>query len=379
MILVFLFIPKGTKNNRVNLVFASWGSESEIEVLKPILKDFEQKNKKIHIEFMHIPQNYFQKIHLLFASNTPPDVIFINNQYLPVYANANLLEPLDNYGDIFQLSNFYEKSIEAMKWKGKLYAIPRDISNLVIYYNKDIFKKYSIPRPKTGWGYEEFLKTAHELKKHNIYGISFDEEPLFFIPYLNLYGGWNKNDTENYFKTGFTNNIKGINTYADLRHKYHVAPLKSELGSATNAQLFLNQQLGMYLSGRWMVPKLRQDANFDWDIVEFPALKSGEISKICSDSSGWAISKVSKHKKEALKLIEFLSSENSIKEFTKSGLIVPSRIDVANSKIFLDNQNPHSAKYFLNSALNSVPTPVTLNYREILDDLKIKTESYLNK
>ncbi len=78
------------KNSEITLQFASWGSKSETDILKPLLKEFENNNPDIKIDFMHIPQNYFQKIHLLFASNTAPDVIFINNLYLPVYANAGL-------------------------------------------------------------------------------------------------------------------------------------------------------------------------------------------------------------------------------------------------------------------------------------------------
>ena len=74
------FITKPVDTRDV-IQFASWGSKSEVEIIKPILKDFEKENPSIKIDFMHIPQNYFQKIHLLFASNTAPDVIFINNHY----------------------------------------------------------------------------------------------------------------------------------------------------------------------------------------------------------------------------------------------------------------------------------------------------------
>ena len=90
----YLYSKNKINDQRVVIQFSSWGSESEISILKPILKDFEKENPDIKIDFMHIPQNYFQKLHLLFASNTSPDVIFINNQYLPIYANAGVLEEL---------------------------------------------------------------------------------------------------------------------------------------------------------------------------------------------------------------------------------------------------------------------------------------------
>ena len=164
-----------------------------------------------------------------------------------------------------------------------------------------------------------------------------------------------------------------------MRNTYHVAPLKSESASATMAQMFLQGRLGMHLSGRWLVPKYRQEAKFDWDIVEFPRLNSNSESSVLLDASGWVISKSSKHKKEASEFIKYLASKESIEKFTQSGLIVPARIDVANSSYFLDGEKPHNAEVFLSVIETSKPTPVTLDYREILDSLKNKSEYLFNK
>lgn len=374
-----LFKPQET--GQTHIQFASWGSESEVKIIKNLLSDFEKKNPQIKIDFMHIPQNYFQKLHLLFASDTAPDVIFINNQYLPLYANANVLEDLSGYDDIFHYNNFFDKAIESMKWNNKIYAVPRDISNLVIFYNKDLFKKYNVPYPKDDWTLKDFLQTAQKFK-NPVWGISFEEEPLFYLPYLLIFNGWTKDDTENYFSEDVLNkadNKNGLIFYSDLRNKYHVAPTKAQIASATMGQLFLQGKIAMHLSGRWLVPKYREDAKFDWDVVEFPKANTKAQNKVFADASGWAISKNSKHKKEALKLIEFLSSEESSEQFAKSGLIVPAKIKTANSSVFLDGNKPKNAKAFLYAAQKSVPTPVTTNYREILDSLKIRTEYIFNK
>lgn len=375
-----LLISKKGEENVCVIQFASWGSESEINILKPILKDFEKENPNIRVNFMHIPQNYFQKIHLLFASNTSPDVIFINNLYLPIYANAGVLEPLNDKN--FELKNFYQKSLDSLSWRGKIYAIPRDLSNIVIFYNKSLFKKYNVPYPSENWDLEEFLSNAQQLThKPDLYGISFDETPLLYLPYLTTCGGWNSDDTKEFFTKDVLSediNKKSLQFYADLRNKYHVAPLKNESASATMAQMFLQGKLGMQVSGRWLVPKYRQEAKFDWDVAEFPSCVKGEKSVVPMDSSGWAISQKSKHKKEALKLIKYLSSRESIEKFTKSGLITPARIDVAESNVFLDNDKPKNAKVFLNAAQNSIPTPVTVNYGEIIDALKSKNEYMFN-
>ncbi len=353
------------QDNRTTVQFASWGSKSEIDILKPLLSEFEKENPDIKVDFMHIPQNYFQKIHLLFASNTAPDVIFINNLYLPIYANAGLLEEL-NTDD-----NFYPQSLNALSWQGKLYAIPRDVSNLVIYYNKDMFLKKHIPFPKQNWTFDDFLQTSKKLTDKNTFGISFEEDPLFYLPYLMSNGGGFLPEEINKAESQ-----EAINFYADLRNKYHTAPKKNESASATMAQLFLQERIGMYLSGRWMVPKLREEASFDWDIAQFPKGTKGSIVQL--DASGWAISKSSKHKAEALKLINYLSDEKSIEKFTQSGLIVPARKDVANSQSFLNGQKPKNAKVFIEIIETSKPTPVTVNYREILDNLKNDMEKRFN-
>jgi multiple sugar transport system substrate-binding protein len=131
----------------------------------------------------------------------------------------------------------------------------------------------------------------------------------------------------------------------------------------------------MLVSGRWLVPKFRQEANFDWDILPFPTTGVGYNPL---DSSGWAISKSSKHKKEALKLVKYLSSKESSQKFIQSGLVVPARVDCANSKYFLDGKKPENAKIFLSIIENSYPTPVNVDYREVLDNLKSQTEHFFN-
>lgn len=363
---------KSGQDRQVVIQFASWGSESEIKILKPLLENFEKENPNIKIDFLHIPQNYFQKIHLLIASNTAPDVIFMNNQYLPIYANAGVLEDLSQYDKDFQLDKFFESSIKALTYDKKIYAIPRDISTLVIFYNKDIFDKYGVNYPKENWSYDEFLKTAKKLThRPNLYGISFEEEPIFYLPYLMSFG------LEKIPEYEELSTQKGLKLYAELRNKYHVAPLKTESASATMAQMFLQGKLAMHLTGRWLVPKYRQDAKFRWDVVTFPVGSSGSIAP--ADVSGWAVSKNSKHKKEAIMLIQYLSSEKSAEKFAQSGLVVPARIDAAYSKAFLDGKSPKNAQVFIDSVLTSVPTPVSVDYKEKMDLLKKKTEVLFNK
>lgn len=393
------------KSNQTTIQFASWGSKSEVEIIKPILAEFERKNPDIKVEFVHIPQNYFQKIHLLFASNLAPDVLFINNLYLPIYAKAGVLQDLGEFASVGILSQptdstphndintdqvplndrkiFFDKALDALSYNNKLYAIPRDVSTLVIYYNKDLFNKYGISYPDKNWTLNDFLAISQMLTKDtnqdgkiDLWGISFEEDLLFYLPYLMSEGGGVLSDDLKSSIINTPESKKGLQFYSDLRNKHHVAPTRAESASETMAQMFLQSKLVMHLSGRWLVPKYRSDAKFDWDVVNFPAGDKGSIVPL--DASGWAIAKSSKHKKEAIRLIEFLASKESIQKFTQSGLIVPARIDVAEGKFLEDTKMPKNNRVFIDVIKTAKPTPVSVDYSKIQDDLKKKTEYLFN-
>lgn len=349
----FYLFKKPLSNNKVT--FSSWGSQSETKILKELLSDFESETK-INVEFIHIPQNYFQKIHLLFASNLEPDVIFINNHYLKLYTNADLLEDLTPY---FDVEDFYETAINCLKDNEKLYAIPRDISALVLYVNKDIIEEKVI-QPKSIYDLKN-LAQKYTNKEH--FGINYEYDPLFWLYFLSSNGGGIISDDLKSIIIDKKESIEALNLYSDFANKYHIAPTKAQIGSMTTAQMFINGKLAMYLGGRWMFPKFKETITFNWDIIEFPSTNK---NKVYVDASGWAISKKSKSKENAIKLVKYLSSEKCVKKLAQTGLITPAR------KIEQENN------IFTTMLKNTKPTPTNKSYGKINDILKEKGQSVLS-
>ncbi len=365
------FCISNTKNNDIRTVikFSSWGSKSETDIIKSFIGKFEEINPDIKIDFIHIPQNYFQKIQLLFASGLEPDVVFINNQNIQMYINAGLLEDLTQYFNNIE-EEFYEEALNCFKKEGKIYALPRDISNLVIYYNKDIFKQKNVKMPSKIKNIFELRELAKKVSDTKNFGINFEENPIFWLYYLSSNGGGIISDDIKKIIIDKPESIEALNLYSDMINKDRTIPSKAQVGSMTSAQMFINGKLAMYLSGRWMSPKFRKTINFDWDITEFPA-----ANKVYIDASGWAVAKKSKHKKEAVEFIKFLSSKEAETEFAKEGLIVP-----ANKKSILQesNEKPRSYIVFKTMLKNSKPTPVNENYAAIINIVKEKTENIFN-
>ena len=118
-----------------------------------------------------------------------------------------------------------------------------------------------------------------------------------------------------------------------------------------------------------MIPKYRECAGFDWDVVNFP-----KCNAPC-DASGWAIAKSSKNKDAAIKFILFLSQKNNISKISGDGLIVPARLDVANSKEFLSGKPKHS-ELFIYSVKNSSVSNISDKYNKISDILSDKVFNF---
>lgn len=379
VIFSLLSLSCSTQNNN-KLTFSSWGSIDEINILKPIIENFTKKTG-IEVELIHIPDNYFQKLHMMFASNTSPDVVFMNNLTLPVYADSGVFESLDNLIETdkeLKKSDFYPQVLDSMKWKGKLYGVPRDISNLLIYYNKDMFDKYKVPYPKNDWTFDDFISTATKLTKDtnndggmDTYGFALDKRPLFWLPFVWSSGGDVFNSDFSKFTLVSPESVAGLQAYTDLRNKYHVAPSEKEVGNTKTGQLFSQEKIGMQLSGRWSVPTYKTTLKFKWNVAPFPKMKKGSIVDV--DASGWCISKTSKNKDKAWQLVRYLASENSIKSFSASGLIVPSRIDV--SKAFINEKVPENSKAFIDIIATGRPMKTTPNWNEISTEIDLGLEN----
>lgn len=341
LILCVFLLCGCTKQNTEEITFSSWGSVTETAVLKQLINDFEVENPDIKINFIHIPQNYFQKLHLLFASNTAPDVIFINNLYLPVYKNH-----LEDLSTRIDRGKYYAQSLDGMSVDGRIYAVPRDISNLVFYVNLD---KVNLPLPDI----KDFVKLK---PKGGGFTVGYEEDIYFALPYLWAFGG-GVLDENGELIINSSKSKEGLEFYKDLYRKYKIAPSKSQVGSSTLAQMFLDKKIAIYLSGRWMFPKISEKADFNWAVTPF-------FTSVPCDVSGWAVSKNSKHKEAAFKFVDYLASEKSSEYFAKTGLIVPARMET--SKLL---NGEHNEGVFLDVIKTSKKTPVNKDYKKLTDEI----------
>jgi len=179
------------------LVLASWGSQEEIKAYQEVLKVFQERNPGIQVEYINIPSGeYLAKITAMMAAGTPPDVFFLNNIDFPGMASRGVLAPLDAFiqRDKYPTADIFPGILKAFQWEGKQYGLPRDVSNLVVFYNRTLLRKAGLPDPKPDWTWEDFLRYAKALTvekdgKRVQWGVSFQTFYLFWEPWVWSAGG----------------------------------------------------------------------------------------------------------------------------------------------------------------------------------------------
>ncbi|MBI2021440.1 sugar ABC transporter substrate-binding protein [Candidatus Daviesbacteria bacterium] len=153
-----LFKKQPAEVKDVNLVI--YGLWEEEDLIKPAIEDYQKVKPKVHIKynFQNI-DNYRTRIQTFITGNEQVDVFAIHNSWLPMFLNSNLLAPLPNeiMSNTDYSKAFYPVAIQTLSKDSKIYAMPRGIDGLALYYNEDILKAAGVDVPQT---WDQFVSAA---------------------------------------------------------------------------------------------------------------------------------------------------------------------------------------------------------------------------
>jgi multiple sugar transport system substrate-binding protein len=270
--------------------------------------------------------------------------------------------------------------------------MPRDINSLVLFYNKDLFKKAGITEyPDGNMTWDELAKLAQKLtiddKGRNA------TDPDFDIKNAVQYGlHVNTPDTDALIETliwqngGKLMSEDGKECYLDkpearevlqylhdLTWKYKVK-LSPAAAQKYDQNWLQTGKFAMVYQGSWMMSTL-SDATFDWDVTVPPNFGD----KIyCVQSVGNAIMEKSKHQDEAWELVKFLSGKEGQTIMAEQNDAIPVLKDTAENVYLKAEGKPANKKAIFDVSVKSVPYIDFPSKGEIFDSIKIKLEPYLN-
>ncbi len=355
------------------------GSPADLAAYQKLVDAFQTKYPAIQVELINIPSegDYLKRFTSDTAAGTPADVIMLNYRRQPAFSKTGAIEALDERiaaSSLIKPADFYPEAFNAFKWNEKQMCIPQNVSSLVVYYNKDLFKQANLPLPAADWNWDTFLTDAKALTKDtngdgstDQFGVGIDAELIRFAPFVWQAGG-EIVDGDITPSTLFINQPEGLEAgkfFFGLQNEHHVAPSQVEESAQDSQSRFLNGSLAMYFNSRKVVPTFRETAKFDWDVASLPRYKTAAT---VLHSDGYCLPSGSKNKQAAWALIEYANSVDGQTIIAATGRTVPSRIAVAKSAAFLDpNAKPANSQLFLDVIPTIRPMPLFPNWIEVED------------
>ena len=302
--------------------------------LEPVLKQFTAETGiQVEYQFAASGSDYWPKTRAVLGSNNPPDIMRIDDDFLPYYASTGKLQDLrDNVSAAgLKAGDYYDAVYNGtVQPDGSIPAWSLGIQPRVIFYNKTMFKEAGLPTPPTtwtgkGWTWDDFLTAAKKLTvKDKRWGADVVDDSPFETLYTVNNGGegrWTKDGKG--FALADPPGQEAVQWVADLTCKHGVQPAWSELSqSGKGAEMFAAGQIGMIERSTSFIDYFRTNAKgFDWDIAPVPAGKADQITQ--GNQLVFAIPKAAANKDAAWKLMQYLITADGADQFAKAGSFVP--------------------------------------------------------
>jgi len=354
-----------------------FGDAAEKAAYEQLVVAFEERHPTIDVTLIHIPgqSDYRQRLGVDFAAGTPADVVLLNYRRYAAYAARGALEPLGPYlerSTLLNQADFYQEAIQPFVWKEQLMCIPQNLSSLVVYYNRDLFRAAGLADPARDWTWDDFLAAAQTLTRDtdsdgqtDQYGFGTEVSIFRVAPFIWQNGGELVDNLE--APTRLTLDTPEARTalqwFIDLQLRHKVVPDAVAEAAEDSESRFLNGRLGMFLNSRRGVPTYRTIEGFDWDVAPLPrgAQQAGILH-----ADAYCMPVVSENKDAIWTFIEFANAAEGQHIIAASGRTVPSLRAVAESPTYLDpGQKPANSRVFLDVIPWIRTVPIIAGWAEI--------------
>ena len=170
--------------------------------------------------------------------------------------------------------------MDAFRFNDKLTCLPQNISSLVVYYNKDLFKEAGVAEPKEGWKWDDMVAAAKKLTKDSngdgkaeVYGLGIEASIIRVAPFVWSNGGELVDDDEKptHFTLDTPEAQDALERFLQLHVTDKVTPSDEEVEAEDDETRFQNGRMAMVLSSRRATPTFRTIQDFDWDVAALPA------------------------------------------------------------------------------------------------------------
>lgn len=114
---------------------------------------YQQNHPRVKVNMIELPDNTDEKLEIISSSlalkDGSVDIIDSDVIWPSIFVKAGLVEDLSKYYSDTELNQHLFSALNASTINGKLYGIPYRNDAGMLYYRKDLLKKYNLPVPRT--------------------------------------------------------------------------------------------------------------------------------------------------------------------------------------------------------------------------------------
>jgi multiple sugar transport system substrate-binding protein len=369
-----------------------FGDPEELQAYRAVARAYEKSDDGGPVQLIEAGDrtDLLTRLSTSLAAGNPPDLVLLNYRYYGQFAARDAFEPLTerlDESDAFEPEDFYPQPMDAFQWRGEQLCMPQNVSSLVVYYNRNLFRQEGIPEPQADWTFGQMVSIAARLTldaagnpvvasdpdqgggsgKAEIYGLGVEPTLIRIAPFIWSNGGELVDDERR--PTRFTLDtpeaIKALEDFLGLRARSRVTPSDVEVEAEDDESRFANGRLAMLLSSRRSTPTFRAITDFEWDVAPLPVHR--EAAGILH-SDAYCLTADSDRKNDAWRFVEFALGREGQRITASTGRTVPSLIEVSRSDAFLDpDKPPRRSQVFLDGIATIRKVPVISTWPEIED------------
>ncbi|MGV3271903.1 sugar ABC transporter substrate-binding protein [Bacillus siamensis] len=305
-----------SNDGKVNLkFFHRWPKEPERSFFEEAVKEFEATHPDIHIQTEAVlNDSYKDKVKVMLGTTSPPDIFFSwSDRFAYKFIKGDKALDLSSYYQKNKdwSSQLVQSQIKPFTHDRKEYGVPWQMDAKSFFYNKDIFNKLHLKPPAT---WNELITVSEKLKENGYIPISFGTKAPWTISHyigtLNQRMVDEKTRAKDYSpKTGeFTDEgyVKALEKLQELLPYFtkHVNSVDHEYVR----QQFTSGKAAMIYAETAEI-KLVEPVNLG--LFPFPKIigEKGSPRALTGSPEGFMISSKTKHPKEAMEFLQFLTSK----------------------------------------------------------------------
>lgn len=363
----------------VTITWATWGGAAQAELYEKAIEQFHAAQDLVRVENINSASvaDHVQKVQTMLGGGTPPDVVMLGGETVPAFAAFGATQPIDSFVDAdpdFDEHDYFGVTLDAMRYDGKLWGLPKDFNITILYYNKAMFDEAGLEYPSRDWDQETFLEAAKALTKREdgrVVQYGFADSPLNMWFWIWQNGG-EVFDNDLDPKVMLLNEptaLEAVKWYFDLALVHGVMPTLPEvMQSGGQQELFASGRVAMLADLRGATQVLNQITDFEWGMSELPMGKAGRATVF--NWAGYSIGAGSAHPEEAWQFLKWVAGPEGVPIFVEGGNALPALLDLMEDpslqieQPFIDSL-PYARPFFASPQWGDLQ-PVLLQYLQLM-------------